>query len=121
MNRGDICWYALKTPDKKRRVLVLTRDSAITILNSVTIAPITSTIRSIPTEVVLTEEDGLPQTCATNFDSLQTVPKNQIGDRITQLSRRRMNEAAAAFPSRSPWTKTKRDTGSDAKRPTPCI
>jgi mRNA interferase MazF len=96
VNRGDICWYAFKRPDKKRPVLVLTRDSAIAILNSVTIAPITSTIRSIPTEVVLTEEDGLPQTCVANFDNLQTVPKSRIGDRITRLSRRRMNEAAAA-------------------------
>lgn len=96
MNRGDVCWYNFKTPDKKRPVLVLTRDSAITVLNSVTIAPITSTIRSIPTEVVLTEEDGLPHTCAANFDSLQTVPEGQIGERITRLSRRRMQEAAAA-------------------------
>ena len=96
MNRGDICWYNFKTPDKKRPVLVLTRDSAIAVLNSITIAPITSTIRSIPTELVLTEEDGLPHTCAANFDNLQTVPKVQIGDRITRLSRRRMQEAAAA-------------------------
>ena len=96
MNRGDVCWYNFKTPDKKRPVLVLTRDSAITVLNSVTIAPITSTIRSIPTELVLTEEDGLPHTCAANFDNLQTVPKGQIGNRITRLSQRRMREAAAA-------------------------
>jgi mRNA interferase MazF len=96
VNRGDVCWYNFKTPDKKRPVLVLTRDSAILVLNSVTIAPITSTIRSIPTELVLTEEDGLPHTCAANFDNLQTVPKGQIGDRITRLSRRRMQEAAAA-------------------------
>jgi mRNA interferase MazF len=96
VNRGDVCWYNFKTPDKKRPVLVLTRDSAIAVLNSVTIAPITSTIRSIPTELVLTEEDGLPHTCAANFDNLQTVPKGQIGDRITRLSRRRMQEAAAA-------------------------
>lgn len=96
MNRGDVCWYNFNAPDKKRPVLVLTRDSAITVLNSVTIAPITSTIRSIPTELVLTEEDGLPHTCAVNFDNLQTVPKGQIGNRITRLSRRRMQEAAAA-------------------------
>ncbi len=96
MKRGDVCWYTFKTPDKKRPVLVLTRESAIAVLNSVTIAPITSTIRSIPTEVVLTKEDGLPYTCAANFDNLQTVPKSQVGDRITQLSRRRMREAAAA-------------------------
>jgi mRNA interferase MazF len=96
VKRGDICWYTFKTPDKKRPVLILTRDSAIAILNSVTIAPITSTIRSIPTEVVLTEEDGLPDTCAANFDNLQTVPKGNIGDRISHLTTRKMKEAALA-------------------------
>jgi mRNA interferase MazF len=97
VKRGDICWYTSKTPDKKRPVLILTRDSAIPVLNSVTVAPITSTIRSIPTEVVLTEEDGLPDTCAANFDNLQTVPKGNIGDRISHLTTRKMKEAANAI------------------------
>jgi mRNA interferase MazF len=96
MNRGDVCWYTFKTPDKKRPVLILTRDSAIAVLHSVTVAPITSTIRSIPTEVVLTEADGLPGTCAANFDNLQTVPKSSIGDRIARLTLRKMKEAGAA-------------------------
>ena len=96
MNRGDICWYTFKAPDKRRPVLIVTRDSAIGVLNSVTIAPITSTIRSIPTEVVLTEDDGLPDTCAANFDNLQTVPKSNIGDRIARLTARKMKEAGAA-------------------------
>jgi mRNA interferase MazF len=97
VNRGDVCWYTFKTPDKKRPVLVLTRNSAIAVLNTVTIVPITSTIRSIPTEVVLNEEDGLPSTCAANFDNLQTVPKANIGNRITQLNAGRMREAATAI------------------------
>ena len=96
MNRGDICWYTFKAPDKRRPVLIVTRDSAIEVLNSVTIAPITSTIRSIPTEVVLTKDDGLPNTCAANFDNLQTVPKSNIGDRIARLTARKMKEAGAA-------------------------
>ncbi len=96
MNRGDVCWYTFKAPDKKRPVLVLTRESAISVLNSVTIAPITLTIRSIPTELLLTEQDGVPHTCAVNFDNLQTVPKSNIGARITRLTSRRMKEAAAA-------------------------
>ena len=96
MNRGDVCWYTFKAPDKKRPVLILTRESAISVLNSVTIAPITSTIRSIPTEILLTERDGVPHICAANFDNLQTVPKSSIGDRITRLTSRRMKEAAAA-------------------------
>ena len=96
MNRGDVCWYTFKAPDKKRPVLVLTRESAISVLNSVTIAPITSTIRSIPTELLLTEQDGVPHTCAANFDNLQTVPKSNIGDRITRLTTQKMKEAGAA-------------------------
>ena len=96
VNRGDVCWYTSKAPDKKRPVLILTRDSAIAVLHSVTVAPITSTIRSIPTELVLTKDDGLPATCAANFDNLQTVPKSNIGDRIARLTSRRMKEAAHA-------------------------
>jgi len=96
MNRGDVCWYTFKAPDKKRPVLILTRESAISVLNSVTIAPITSKIRSIPTELLLTQQDGVPHICAANFDSLQTVPKSNIGNRITRLTSRRMKEVAAA-------------------------
>jgi len=96
VNRGDVCWYTFKTPDKKRPVLILTRDSAIPVLNAVTVAPITSTIRSIPTEVILTKDDGLPGTCAANFDNLQTVPKSNIGERVARLTARKMKEAAAA-------------------------
>jgi mRNA interferase MazF len=96
MNRGDVCWYTFKAPDKNRPVLILTRESAISVLNSVTIAPITSTIRSIPTELLLTEQDGVPHACAANFDNLQTVSKSNIGNRITRLTSRRMKEVAAA-------------------------
>lgn len=96
MNRGDVRWYTFKAPDKRRPVLILTRNSAIAVLNSVTIAPITSTIRSIPTEIVLTEEDGMPSTCAANFDNIQTVPKSNIGDLVARLTARRLKEAALA-------------------------
>jgi len=96
VNRGDICWYTFKPPDKKRPVLILTRDSAIAVLHSVTVAPITSTVRSIPTEVVLTKADGLPTTCAANLDNLQTMLKSNIGDRIARLMMQKMKEAGAA-------------------------
>ena len=78
-------------------VFALTRDSAIGILNSITVAPITSTIRSIPTEVILNEADGLPNACAANFDNLQTVPKGNIGARIARLTSGKMKEATAAI------------------------
>ena len=97
MNRGDIRWYLFNAPEKTCAVLILTRKSAIAVLKSVTVAPITSTIRDIPTEVVLTEEDGMPNRCAANFDNLQSVPRGNIGDRITRLTARRMREAATAL------------------------
>ena len=53
MKRGEIRWYKFKKPDKKRRVLILTRDSVLNYLGEVTIAPITSTVRDIPSEVLL--------------------------------------------------------------------
>lgn len=93
MKRGDVCWYSFQAPDKRRPVLVLTRDSAIPVLNSVTVAPVTSTIRGIPTELLLTKAEGMPNDCAANFDNLQTVPKARIGDRITRLSSRKMRQA----------------------------
>lgn len=97
MKRGDVCWYRFPAPNKRRPVLILTRDSAIAVLNSVTVAPITSTIRSIPTEVILTADDGLPGTCAANFDNLQTVPKANISTPITHLSASKMKAAAGAL------------------------
>ena len=57
--RGDIRLYQFAPPDKNRPAVVLTRDSAIAYLSTVTVAPITSTIRGVPSEVVLSEEDGM--------------------------------------------------------------
>jgi mRNA interferase MazF len=59
------------------------------------VAPITATIRSIPTELVLTVADGMPTSCAVNFDNLQAVPKSSIAHRITQLTVARLREATA--------------------------
>ena len=96
MKRGDVCWYTFQQPNKRRPVLVLTRDSAIPVLNSVTVAPISSTIRSIPTELVLTPDDGMPNICAANFDNLQTVPKANVSAATGHLSPAKMKAAAAA-------------------------
>ena len=97
MKRGDLYWYEFKAPDKRRPVLLLTRDSAIAVLNTVTVAPITTTIRDIPTEVLLTRADGMPTDCAANFDNLQTVPKHKLGERIAHLRQDRLGEVARAL------------------------
>jgi mRNA interferase MazF len=97
MNRGEIRWYRFSGPDKMRPVLVLTRDSILDLLGEVTIAPITSTIRDIPSEVLLTEEDGMPRPCAVNLDHVQTVPKAKLGALITSLHPERMQEVRTAL------------------------
>ncbi len=96
MKRGEIRWYRFQHPDKKRPVLILTRDTIIEYLNEVTIAPVTGTIRSIPTEVVLSELDGVPRECAVNCDHLHTVSKGKIGPIITTLSADKMAEVGPA-------------------------
>lgn len=85
MKRGEIRWYKFARPDKKRPVLILTRDSVLEYLGEVTIAPITSTIRDIPSEVFLSKDDGMLRNCAINCDHLQTVSKGKIGALIISL------------------------------------
>jgi len=97
MKRGDIRWYKFSRPDKNRPIVILTRDSALEFLGEVTIAPITSTIRDIPSEVLLTREDGMPRECAVNLDHIQTVSKNKIGPLITTLSPIKLSEIRSAL------------------------
>ncbi len=85
MRRGEIRWYKFKATDKKRPILILTRDSILEYLGEVTVAPITSTIRDVPSEVFLSKLDGMPRDCAINFDHIQTVSKGKVGSLITTL------------------------------------
>jgi mRNA interferase MazF len=97
MNQGDVYWHTFRAPDKRRPVLVLTRNSAIPFLTGITIAPLTTTIRGIPSEVILTPaDDGVFSDCAVNADNLQTVQKASLGAYITHLSLERMREVRAA-------------------------
>ena len=97
MERGEIRWYTFKTPEKRKPVLILTRNSALQFLNEATIAPITSTIRDIPTELILTPEDGMKSVCAVNLDHIQTVSKNRIGALIARLSEEKMEKVKEAI------------------------
>ena len=97
ISRGDVRLYRFAPPDKSRPVVVLTRNSAIEYLSTVTVAPITSTIRSVPSEVVLTEEDGMKNTCAVNMHNAVTIAQDRLGKRIARLSSSRMNEICAAL------------------------
>ncbi len=95
--RGEIRLYEFAAPDKKRPVLVLTRNSAIAYLTTVTIAPITSTIRGVPSEVILNEEDGMKTPCAVNLHNAVTISQQRLGKRMAQLSPARMNEVCVAL------------------------
>jgi mRNA interferase MazF len=97
MEQGDVFLYTFRAPDKRRPVLILTRDSAIPYLNSVTIAPITTTIREVPSYVLLTSNDGMSEECAVNVDQMQTVAKDQLGAFVTHLSPQRMRDVRAAI------------------------
>ena len=97
MKHGEIRWYKFIQPDKKRPVLILTRDSVLEYLGEVTVAPITSTVRDIPSEVLLSKGDGMPRDCAVNCDHLQTVSKGKIGALITFLPSSKMAEVGRAI------------------------
>lgn len=97
MRRGEVRWYRFAAPDKRRPVVVLTRDSVLEYLGEVTIAPVTSTIRGVPSEVLLTPEDGLPRDCAVNLDHVQTVSTAKVGALIAVLTSERMREIRAAL------------------------
>ena len=97
MNRGEVRWYKFAHPDKKRPVLILTRDSVLGYLGEVTVAPITSTVRGIPSEVELSQADGMRQSCAINCDHVQTVAKGRLGAVITTLSAEKLAAVAKAI------------------------
>ena len=97
LTRGEIRLYRFSAPDKQRPVLVLTRESALGYLSTVTVAPITSTVRGVPSEVVLTEEDGMKHVCAINLHNVVTVSKEHLGRRVAKLSTQRLAEVCAAL------------------------
>jgi mRNA interferase MazF len=95
--RGEVRLYQFAAPDKNRPVLVLTRNSAIAYLSTVTVAPVTSTIRGVPSEVILNEEDGMKSRCAVNLHNGVTVSQQRLGRRVAHLSAARMNEVCVAL------------------------
>ena len=101
MIQGDVCWYTFRAPDKRRPVLILTRNSAISYLTSLTVVQITTTIRGVPSEVTLTPgEDGVFEDCVVNAYNIQTIQKNLVGDLITHLSPERMRRYVRLLSSR---------------------
>ncbi|MCC6588343.1 MAG: type II toxin-antitoxin system PemK/MazF family toxin [Bryobacterales bacterium] len=97
MRRGEIRWYTFRHPDKRRPVLILTRDEVIDRLNEVIVVPATRTIRGLATELVLTPDDGLPVACALNFDHVSLAQRERIGALLSVLPETRWPEARRAL------------------------
>jgi mRNA interferase MazF len=95
--RGDVRLLKFAPPNKTRPVVVLTHDHSIPYLNSVTVATITSTMRGVPTEVILDEDDGMKGPCVVNLHNVFTVPQHDVGKRLGQLRPERMKEICTAL------------------------
>ena len=97
MNRGEIRWYTFRLPDKRRPVLILARNEVADILNELIVVPATRTIRGLATEVILTPDDGMPVTCALNFDHVSLAQKGRIGPTLCVLRDERWRDVQHAL------------------------
>jgi len=97
LDRGQIWQYSFSRPDKRRQVLVLTRPEVIDLLHTVMVAPITSTIHGIPSEVIVGVEEGLKADSAINLDHVQTVEKARLSRFIGTVSQQKMRAVCRAL------------------------
>jgi mRNA interferase MazF len=86
VNRGEVWWANLPQPVGPRPVVLLSRDEAYRRRSQITIAPVTTVIRNIPTEVRLGPADGMARECVVNVDSMATIAKSALDRYITTLS-----------------------------------
>ena len=97
MHKGEIWWANLPSPMGKRPVVLLSRYEAYSVRNAVTVAEVTSTIRNIPVEVNLGKEDGLPNKCVINLDTIITIRKELLTERITYLDSEKIDQVNKAI------------------------
>ena len=96
MQRGEVWWAELAEPIGRRPVVLLSRDSTYKVRTSVIVAIVTRTIRNIPVEVRLDANDGMPQDCVVNLDTIVTIQKTRLLNRITSLSPQKMSAVLKA-------------------------
>ncbi len=97
LSRGDIWMYEFSTPDKRRPVVILSRQAVIPLLRTVMVAPITSAVHGVPSEVLVGPEHGLKRASAINLDHVQTVDKLRLRQFVAHLSPGVMAEVCRAF------------------------
>jgi mRNA interferase MazF len=97
VRRGEIWWAELEPPAGRRPVILLSRNEAYSVRSLVIVAPVTTRIRHIPSEVLLGTDDGLPQDCVVNLDTITTIPKDCLRSRLVTLSTKKLKEVEAAI------------------------
>lgn len=97
MRRGEIWWAELEPPISRRPVVLLSRNEAYNVRSLVIVAPVTTRIRHIPSEVPLGIDDGMPQDCVANLDTITTIPKDCLQSRLTILSTKKLKEIESAI------------------------
>jgi mRNA interferase MazF len=97
LKRGEVRWYTFRPPDKRRPVLILTRNDVIDRLNEVIVVPATRTIRGLSSEVILTPADGMPRPCALNFDHISLAQRARMGALICVIPESRWPEVQRAL------------------------
>lgn len=97
MRRGEVWWADLPAPAGRRPVVLLSRNEAYTVRELVTVAPVTTRVRRIPTEVPLGRDDGLPRACVANLDTVTTIPKRTLAARVAALRQAKVAAVDAAL------------------------
>jgi len=97
VRRGEIWWAELEQPAGRRPVVLLSRNEAYIARSLVIVAPVTTRIRHIPSEVPLGISDGMPQECVANLDTIMTIPKDCLQNRLATLSAKKLKEVEAAI------------------------
>ncbi len=97
MRRGEIWWAELPPPAGRRPVVLLSRNEAYQVRELVTIAPVTTRIRGIPAELPLGRAEGLPRRCVANLDTITTIPKRSLRERIGLLPEAKSKEVDEAI------------------------
>jgi len=97
MRRGEIWWAELAPPAGRRPVLLLSRNEAYAVRELVTVAPVTTRMRHIPSEVPLGPEDGLPKPCVANLDTITTIAKRSLQEKLVPLSPEKLKAVEAAL------------------------
>jgi len=97
MRRGEIWWAEQPKPIGRRPVLLLSRDEAYNVRNAVTVAQITTTVRNIPVEIAIDQKDGMSLACVANMDTITTIRKSILTERICALKAEKMHSINKAI------------------------